>query len=278
MKDKTPSQAVYVTVVRMDLRRAADLAISLARDAGDLAVSEREKARVEAKGEDGDLVTNVDHMAERRIVAGISQHYPEHGILGEEGGDQGAETDAEFRWLIDPLDGTNNYVLGLDIYGVCITLCHRDEPVAAVVHDSPRRRTFSAIAGEGAWLTLDNESGARRLELGEGDPLARATVSFTQGYGVGNDDDYRNHLFSQLERGTKRVLRTWAPAIDWGLLVSGKLGAVVAYRNEIWDLIGGSLIAHEAGAHTYTEVGGDLVIVGHPQIAADLQALLTTES
>ena len=70
-----------------------------------------------------------------------------HGILGEEDGQQGAGPTAEYNWLIDPLDGTHNYVLGIDVYGVCITLCRGDEPLVAVVHDSPRRRTYWAIKG-----------------------------------------------------------------------------------------------------------------------------------
>ncbi|NDK33235.1 inositol monophosphatase family protein [Nesterenkonia haasae] len=259
----------------MDLRTAADLAVRLAREAGDFAVKEREETRIESKSEGADLVTDVDREAERRIVEGITEQYPEHAILGEEGGDQGAGSDAEFRWLIDPLDGTNNYVLGIDVYGVCITLCQGKVPVVAVVHDSPKRRTYSAIDGQGAWSTSDSHSEVRRLRLGDGESLSRTTVSFVQGYEVDNDDDYRNVLFDKLERGTKRVLRTWAPAADWGLLATGKLGAVVAYRNEIWDLLGGVMIAQEAGAHMYTEAAGDLIIVGHPQTAADLKNLLT---
>ncbi len=101
------------------------------------------------------------------------------------------------------------------------------------------------------------------------------TVSLTQGYGVGHDDSRRNNLFDALERHTKRVLRTWAPSADWGLLAAGRLGAVIAYRNEPWDLVGGALIAEEAGAVTHTDPTGDLVIVGHPQTVRELRHLLS---
>ena len=257
----------------MDLRSAAELAIALARDAGDLAVAEREVARIESKGEDGDLVTHVDREAERRIAAVLVERYPEHAVLGEESGEQGAGPGAEFGWLIDPLDGTNNYVLGSDIYGVCITLCEGTRPVVAVVHDSPRRRTFWAIAGQGAWLSTEGGE-TTPLAVAAAEPLARTTISFTQGYAVGHDDSRRNVLFDALERGTKRVLRTWAPSFDWGLLVTGRLGAVVAYRNEIWDLAGGTLLAEEAGASVITSPDSHLVIVGRPQTAAELGDLL----
>lgn len=260
------------SVGEMDLAAAADLAVSLAREAGEFAVAERAVARVEQKGDGADLVTHVDRECERRIVAAIAERYPEHSILGEEEGEQGAGTDAEFGWLIDPLDGTNNYVLGLDVYGVCITLCSRGEPAVAVVHDSPRRRTYWAIAGDGAWWSLDGGP-AERLAIAAAEPLPVTTISFTQGYRVGHDDARRNVLFDLLERASKRVIRTWAPSADWGLLVTGGLGAVVAYRNEIWDLAGGALIAKEAGAEVWTDPTGLLVMVGRPETVRELRAL-----
>ena len=220
-----------------------------------------------------DLVTHVDRAVEGRIVTALATRFPDHSILGEEGGEQGSEQ-GDFRWLIDPLDGTNNYVLGLDVYGVCITLCHHNTPVVAVVHDSPRRRTYWAVEGQGAWLAIDGGS-PQRLSLNDAESLGHTTVSLTQGYGVGHDDSRRNNLFDALERHTKRVLRTWAPSADWGLLAAGRLGAVIAYRNEPWDLVGGALIAEEAGAVTHTDPTGDLVIVGHPQTVRELRHLLS---
>lgn len=266
------------TIAGVDLRSAAELAIALARDAGDLAVAEREVARIEPKGAGGDLVTHVDREAEHRIATALVERFPEHAVLGEESGERGAGAGARFGWLIDPLDGTNNYVLGSDIYGVCITLCEGPRPVVAVVHDSPGRRTFWAIAGQGAWLSTDGTTDATPLSVGPTEPLDRTTVSFTQGYCVGHDDPRRNVLFDALERGTKRVLRTWAPSFDWGLLVTGRLGAVVAYRNEIWDLAGGALLAEEAGATVITSPDEHLVIVGRPQTAARLSELLDSSA
>lgn len=152
-------------------------------------------------------------------------------------------------------------------------MCHHDTPVVAVVHDSPRRRTYWAISGQGAWLSA-GERAPQRLVLRDSEPLGHTTVSLTQGYGVGHDDFRRNNLFDVLERHNKRVLRTWAPSVDWGLLATGRLGAVIAYRNEPWDLVGGTLIAEEAGAQVHTDPTGDLVIVGHPQSVRELRDVL----
>lgn len=260
----------------MDLRRAAGLAIACAREAGDFAVAERATVRVEVKGSGVDLVTHVDREAERRIVAALRREYPDHAILGEEAGKQGDDRGA-YRWLIDPLDGTHNYVLGLEVYGVCITLCHHDRPVMAVVHDSPRRRTLWAIEGEGAFVEPHpTQPGALPVpvRIDGSEMLARTTVAFTQGYEVGHDDPRRNAVFDLLERRAKRVLRSWAPSSDWALLVTGGLGALVAYRNEIWDLVGGALIATEAGAASWTSADGDLVIVGRPDVVSALRDLI----
>lgn len=262
----------------VDLRSAAELAITLARQAGDFAVAEHDVARVESKGDGADLVTHVDREAEQRIVSALREHYPEHAVLGEEEGEQGAGPGARYGWLIDPLDGTNNYVIGLDVYGVCITLCEGDRPVVAVVHDSPRRRTYWAIAGGGAWLTHSEDDQPQRLQLGGADPLPRTTIAFTQGYGVGHDDARRNTIFDAVERGTKRVLRSWAPSSDWGLLVTGHLGALVAYRNELWDLVGGALLAQEAGAEMLTDADEKLVVVGIPETVRELASLLAGQT
>lgn len=260
----------------MDLRSAAVLAVSLAQEAGDFAVSEQESARIEAKGNSADLVTHVDREAERMIVASIADHYPDHGILGEEDGEQGAGPTAEYNWLIDPLDGTHNYVLGIDVYGVCITLCRGGEPLVAVVHDSPRRRTYWAIKGEGAYVTRSDTEDQHELTLVAAGDLSRTTVSYTQGYGVTFDDSLRNRLFDALERSSKRVLRSWAPSADWGLLAVGRVGAMVAYRNEIWDLVGGCLIAEEAGAAVLRDESKDLVLVGHPQTVEEVRGVLAS--
>lgn len=254
----------------MDLGTARDLAVELARQAGDLAVEHAANAAALPKGDAGDVVTHVDREAERQVVAAINAAYPDYAVLGEEFGLQG-DPDAEYRWLVDPLDGTNNYVLGLDLYGVCVTLCRRGEPIVACVHDSARCRSYAAVVGGGATL---NGAPVRMLAP---ERLDRVTVSWLQGYAVGADDPAGQRMFRALERGCKRVLRTWAPSIDWGLIAAGKVSGMIAYRNEPWDLVGGTLIAQEAGAQTRTSADGEIVLVAHPAIIAELAVLIGIE-
>ena len=250
----------------MDLLAMRDLAVRLARQAGDLAVAEVGAIEVTDKGAAGDVVTHVDHEAERRIIAGIAAAYPDHAVLGEETGWHG-DVEAEYRWLVDPLDGTNNYVLGLGCYGVCITACRGDRPVVAVTHDSPGSHSFAAVAGLGA--TRDQVP----VRMAAPRRLKRETVSWLQGYAVQRDDPYRQRTFGALEASCKRVLRTWSPSIDWGLLATGKVAAMVAYRNEAWDLVGGALIACEAGAQMMTSPNGEVVLVTHPDLVDELGEL-----
>ena len=243
-------------------------AIDQARAAGRFALAELEgNIGAIAKGSGGDVVTRVDHEAERMIVSAIRNAYPDHAIIGEESGQHG-DDGAPIRWLVDPLDGTNNYVMGMPMFGVCITACEKEQPVVAVVHDSIRDITTSAVRGQGA------RRGERRLNLGEAKDLKRTTVSWTQGYAVAHDDPFRTHAVDMMERTTKRVLRTWSPSIDWGLVAAGHVGAFVAYRNEVWDLIGGVLIVEEAGGVVYRAPQSDCLIAGNRTTVEELRALL----
>lgn len=148
--------------------------------------------------------------------------------------------------------------MGIPYFGVCITACVDDEPIVSVAHNSPARRTFAAVRSAGC--TIDGV----RVRMPAPSPLRQATVAWTQGYGVDIDDLERNRAFARLERATKRVTRSWAPSIDWGLLTQGHLTGLVAYRNELWDLVGGVLIAEEAGAAVARDASGRWVAVAHP--------------
>lgn len=216
-----------------------------------------------AKGDAGDVLTRLDLAAEALLIDELSRLYPELGITSEERGDVGPQS--EYRWLVDPLDGTNNVALGLPLYGVCLTLLQGARPCAAIVHDSHLDRT--AVAEEGAGATLDGVP----LRLPAAGELRTATVSWFQGHGVARDDPEATRRFAALTRGTKRVLRTWSPAIDWLLAAQGRVGAVVAYQNELEDLLCGRVLVAEAGG-AVIDVSPDLVIAG--ALAAEIAELL----
>ena len=229
---------------------------------------------VHAKGERGDVVTDADLEAERLVVEGLRSSFPGHQIQSEEAGL--LDGDPAWRWLVDPLDGTNNLALGLPLLGVCISLLHDGTPVLSVIRDSSRGRTLTAAAGRGAHCD------GIPLRIAAPPAPPRMTVSWMQGYAVGDDDTFADQAPRALARSHKRVLATWAPAVDWALTATGRVAAVVAHRNETEDLIAGLLLIREAGGVTCDRTGApvgadsvaDTVIAGHHDgVAAVLQTL-----
>lgn len=228
----------------VDLDAVHATALDLARGAGELA------RRFAAEGYGS--VADID----RRMVHHVVARYREHGVLSRESGRHGPD-DARVQWLIDPLNGTDNYRIGLDLYGVTFAVLLDDRPLVAVVHDSASGRSTSAIAGRGAWQE------GRRLSIAEPRPVTEFTVAWIEGSDVAVDDPIRQAALQVLERSTHRVLRTGAPARDWALLAEGGIDAVVVLRGDPWDVLPGRLIAREAGA-VETHFGG-LSLIGVPR-------------
>jgi myo-inositol-1(or 4)-monophosphatase len=135
----------------------------LAREAGELLMSFFGKVSIEYKG-DVDLVTKADRASEKMIVERIRQQWPEHDLIGEEGSRR--DTGSDFRWYVDPLDGTTNFAHGYPIYNVTMGLEHDGEMLVGVVFDPGRQEMFSAERGAGAYLNNRRirVSAAKRLE------------------------------------------------------------------------------------------------------------------
>lgn len=130
------------------LHEAKEVAASAAQVAG--AIIKRRfdtMYKVDEKGDAGDVVTEADYEAEKAIVGAIERKFPDHRILSEEAGQLGQDSD--WLWLVDPLDGTNNYVIGLPVFAVSITLLYREEPVLGVIYEPMPDRLYIAVKGEG---------------------------------------------------------------------------------------------------------------------------------
>ncbi|HZG85087.1 inositol monophosphatase [Paenibacillus sp.] len=225
------------------LALAKRVAVEAAQAAGRHAKSRfASEYAVAEKGDHGDLVTDVDIESERIILDAIRAEFPDDEIRSEESGWSGVQGD--WLWLVDPLDGTNNFAIGLPAFGVAITLLHRRRPVLGVVHESMTDRTYCAVEGQGA------ECNGMPFIIGEeraGKPLLRRTVGWIQGHQVQKDPEAMR-LKSLLDESCKRSLRLWAPALLWTMLARGQLDGIVLYDSEGDDLYAGVLIAKEAGA------------------------------
>lgn len=238
--------------------RAVEIAVEAARSAGRL-TRERfgGRFRIAEKDDFGDLVTEVDEQAEREIIRFIRRHFPDHAIWGEETGRSGEAGD--WLWMIDPLDGTNNYAIGLPLYAVSITLLYRDVPVLGVVCDAHLGKIYVARKGKGAFC-----DGRRlRLDAGGRDP-GKMTIGWIQGHQV-QKDPAAARMREHLDRHVKRVLRLWAPSLLWCMLARGDLDGIVLYDSEGEDLYAGLLLAQEAGALTMDFRGHSFV--GKPPVS-----------
>lgn len=219
------------------------------------------------KSSAGDFVTDIDYKAEHLMIEAIHSAFPDHRITSEEGG--AVDGPAEWTWLIDPLDGTNNVVLGIPLYGSCVTLCHNGDAVVAAIYVAHEDATYSAVRGKGA---LRN---GKPIRISHDGMPQLATISWINGYGVAPDDADMRGTLALLERRFKRTLNLWSPSVDWSLLIGGRTGALLAYKNEPEDLLCGLLIAAEAGAvimdfggHEVTDVcAADHLVAAAPEVA-----------
>lgn len=230
------------TAIPVDIERACSVAVAAAEAAGALLRgSATRDLGIRAKDATGDVVTELDLAAERLIIGRIRDAFPSHRIIAEESGllDAG---DSSWAWLVDPLDGTNNLVIGLNTYVVGIALCVNRLPVLGVVHDPVAGQTWSAIRGRGT----RGPTGTMTREL-RSPASAEPVLAWTQGHGVGRRDGTAQALRTVLESGARRVLQLWAPLLSWVMLARGDIDGFVGYRPEAIDLPAGSLIAQEAG-------------------------------
>ncbi|CAM5666661.1 inositol monophosphatase family protein [Streptomyces aurantiogriseus] len=217
-------------------------AVAAAEEAGALLRSRfPDGFAVRPKGELGDVVTDLDLLAERLVVDRILERFPHDRILAEESGELGGDGGGR-TWLVDPLDGSNNVVIGLPVCVVGVALCVDGAPVVGVVHEPLSGRTWSARRGGGAY-----GPGGRLAADGRAPSPAGPLLAWTQGHAVRRDDRTARALRHTVELGSRRLLQLWAPLLAWAMLARGDIDGFVGYRAEAIDLPAGALLAREAG-------------------------------
>ncbi len=237
-----------------DWAHEQEVAVAAAEEAGAMLRSRfRQAHTVDRKGEDGDVVTDLDLAAEKLILARLQTHFPHERILSEEAGLFDAV--GQRTWLVDPLDGSNNVAIGLTAYAVGIGLCVDGAPVVGVVHEPVTGSTWRAALGQGSWC------GSRRLTGPTGEvPRSGPVVAWTQGHAVGRSDATARALRGALELRSRRVLQLWAPLLGWSMLARGTVDAYVGYCAEGIDFPPGALLAAETGVEFRTLTGGDFQV------------------
>ena len=206
--------------------------------------------RVQIKA-DMSPVTQADIEAEGVIVETIRAHFPTHSILGEESGI--TQHDSDFMWIIDPIDGTKNYMRGIPLFGIEVALCHKGEPIVGVSSVPALGERLFAEKGHGAFLN----SPERQVHVNDVALLQDAYVNFGGLNGFTRDNEEGNML--RIVRASGRV-RATGDAYAYHLLATGRCDAVIEARISFWDIAALSVIVHEAGG-SCTDLKGNALTV-----------------
>jgi myo-inositol-1(or 4)-monophosphatase len=211
----------------------------IAREAGTLLMGYFAKhVTIEYKG-DVDLVTEADRASEKLIVQRLQARWPEHGIVGEEG--TRSATEAEYRWYVDPLDGTTNFAHGYPVFCVSIALVRHDGQLeVGVLYDPTRDEMFSAERGQSATLN------GKRLQVSKTKALAESLL----GTGFPSHKRHKNpniHFYHQLTLRSHGVRRAGSAALDLANVASGRYDGFWEFNLNPWDTAAGVLIVQESG-------------------------------
>ena len=249
-------------------------AIQAARRAGDHAAGYFNRAdRLDIRSKDrNEFVTQVDEAAEELIISTIRERYPDHAFLAEERGTQG---NSDHIWIIDPLDGTTNFIHGFPVFAVSIALQVRGKLEAAVIYDPMRQELFTAMRGRGAQL--------------EGRRIRATSRSSLDGTLIGTGFPYRANakwmdsylgMMKRVLENTAGIRRPGAAALDLAYVAAGRLDGFWEFGLQPWDLAAGALMIQESGgmiselhdAGDFMETGN--VCAGSPKVHDALKKLL----
>lgn len=231
------------------------VALNAARKAARLAeqAAERlDKVVVESKSRN-DFVTQVDHAVEKEIIYHLRKAYPDHAIRGEESGLHEGSADTEYEWLIDPIDGTTNFIHGIPHFAVSIACLHKGRVEHAVIVDPMKREEFTATRGKGAQLN------GRRIRVSERQGLEGALI----GTGIPFSGFILEHIepylacLQEITGQTAGIRRPGSAALDLAYVAAGRFDGFWEIGLKPWDIAAGVLLIKEAGGFVSDLKGGE---------------------
>lgn len=206
-----------------------------------------------------DLVTKTDRQSEKIIISEIRKVFPKHGIIAEES--ERINIESEYQWIIDPLDGTTNFVHGYPSFGISIGILHNDEIICGIVKELPSNRTYSAIKGKGAFCD------GKPIHVSDVNSLSKSLLVTGFGYEHGEKWSANMKLFKQFTDITHGVRRLGAAAVDLCHVACGNVEGYWEFDIKPWDTTAGVIIVKEAGG-IITKMDGSNYSINNPQILA----------
>ena len=229
-----------------------DIAVKAAKKAGSIHKKYFQgNYKLKTKSASFDLLTSADTEAEEEVVSLIRKHFPGHNFLAEE--NKYLTTDSEYTWVIDPLDGTNNFACGLPIFCSSVALVHKGKTLVGVIYDVTRNELFYAQKGKGAFLN------GKPIRVNKVNTIKKALLITGFYYGRGREvsetlDAVKQFLFQHI----LGIRRLGAAALDLCYVASGRAAGYWEYELSPWDFAAGKLIVEEAGGRVSGRYGEEL--------------------
>ena len=256
MLNSTTSAGVPTSVELEFVPRMAEIA----REAGTLLMEFfHRRVKIEYKG-DADLVTEADRSSEKLILQRVRAYWPDHEVIGEEGAR--IETGSDYRWYVDPLDGTTNFAHGFPVFCVSLGLTFRGKRNAAVLYDPTRDELFAAELGKGAYLN------GQKIEVSK-------TTELTQSLVATGFPSHKRHkspniyFYHQLTLRTHGVRRAGSAALDLACVACGRFDGFWEFNLNAWDTTAGILIVEEAGGKVTGFQGQPLEVTDRDVMASN---------
>lgn len=247
-----------------------NIAVRAARSAGNVITrgfENRNDLLTEKKGEN-DFVTKIDKEAEQTIISKIQLSYPDHSFVGEEGGL--VKGDEDFQWIIDPLDGTTNFIKGIPHFAVSIALMFKGRIDQAVVFDPIRGELFTASKGAGAQLN------GFRIRTGKAKDLTNTTLATAFPFKDKSQSDESISRFTNIFKQCGDVRRCGSAALDLAYVAAGRYDGYWERGVQPWDIAAGELLVRESGGLVTDYTGGNdplykgEIVAGNPRVVQSL--------
>ncbi len=249
-------------------------AFAMAQDAGNIHMRyfRSQNLQQSTKLNDSDVVTIADKESEAAILSYIREHFPQHGIISEESGRD--HEDREWRWVIDPLDGTTNFAMGLPPFCVSIALEHNKEAVVGVVYAPYLKECFYAVKNSGAWLN------GKPIHCSEKAEISKAVVATGMPYDRNDNSDNNLAEISRMALCVRGVRRMGSAAIDLCYTAAGFFDAYWELNLNRWDVAAGQLIASEAGVivESIRSDRNHSILASNPYLLTSMRQILSSKT